>query len=425
MKDWDVSILPAVRVSDRTTPEIRAYMSHDGLIVVSAEQNGKNFNIGTWETKAGIVLFIRPALHDIKGRFIFHFDFFDGKEVCIGQKEWIYEVITTGLTSSKLLDGCWIDLYHWSEDEGRWFNKALKELTEEDWKDQIRSMARVGIRGIVIQNLFYINEYVGTNSLTLENYHGEAFYPSELYPGRYDIRAKDVLRAILEAADECGMHVLIGVGLFAWFDFSAVSLEWHKRVARELFDMYGHHSSFYGYYVSEEIPGSLYDDFDHVDNGRWKEIASFFQEFKAYVNGLSPTKPVALAPNNIRFHEYETEWCKILENIDILLPFAFARDMENLNINEISDICSKSKTHFWVDMEIFQNPFDNGLIPKQIDELIGEIRIYDNVEQIYGYEYTGHLNHPECPHDLGGKVSKELYSRYQEYFDKTISTTGL
>jgi outer membrane protein OmpA-like peptidoglycan-associated protein len=68
-------------------------------------------------------------------------------------------------------------------------------------------MARAGIRGVVIQELFYIHEYVGTNNLTLENYYGQAFYPSGLYPGRFDILAKDALHAILQAADECGMHV--------------------------------------------------------------------------------------------------------------------------------------------------------------------------------------------------------------------------
>jgi hypothetical protein len=416
MYQCDVSILPAVRASDRTTPEIRAYLNQDGFVKISAELEGGSIDIGEWELKAGIASSIRPKLTDIRGGFVFRFDFFDPVGNPVGRREWPYEVIPTGLASTTLLDGCWIDMYHWSEDEGRWFNKALRELTEEDWRDQIRSMGRAGIRGAVIQNLFYIDEYVGTNSLTLENYHGEAFYPSKLYDRRFDIRAKGVLEAVLDAADECGMHVLLGVGLFAWFDFSPVSLEWHKRVARELFDMYGHHRSFYGYYVSEEIPGSLYDDFSHIDNGRGTEGAAFFREFKAYVNGFSPTKPVAFAPNNIRFHEYEAEWLEILRNIDILLPFAFARDMENLNIRQISDICNRSSTHFWVDMEIFQNVLNEGLIPKSIGELVREIRIYDDVEQIYGYEYTGHLNDPDCPRDLGGKAAKELYSRYLEYY---------
>jgi len=417
MIDFDISVIPAVRVSDKTTPEIRAYLYCDGYLTVSAEQDGKTTRIGTWELKAGTVKSIYTTFRDIRGMFNLCFDFSDKNGNHIGTKEWMYEVIPSGLPSTTLIDGCWVDLYHWDEKEGRWFNKALRKLTEEDWKEQIRSMSRVGIRGVVIQNMFYSNEYVGKNNLTLENYNGLAFYPSKLYPYRFDIAARDVLSAILEAADECNMHVLVGVGLFAWFDFSPISLEWHKRVAKELFDMYGHHKSFYGYYVSEEIPGSLYDDWPEIRH-RWTEIADFFREFKAYVNSLTPTKPVALAPNNIRFHEFEAEWSEILKNIDILLPFAFARDLENLNIKEIAAICKKSSTHFWVDMEMFKFPLDNGLIPKDIDELLKEIRIYDELEQIYGYEYTGHMNAPDCPHDLGGNAAKVLYTSYQEYYNK-------
>ena len=417
MKDFDISILPAIRISDKTVPEIRAYLRYDGLLTVFAQQKDRMEKIGTWELKAGEVKFIYTTFHDIRGVFTLKFEFTDRSGNRIGSREWMYEVIPTGIKSSTLIDGCWIDLYHWDENEGRWFNKALRELTEEDWKEQIRSMSRIGIRGVVIQNLFYINEYVGINKLTLENYYGKAFYPSKLYPYRFDIRAKNVVSAILEAADECNMHVLMGVGLFAWFDFSAISLEWHKRVAKELYDMYGHHNSFYGYYISEEIPGSLYDDWPPIRD-RWVEIVTFFRKFKAYVNKFSPTKPVALAPNNIRFHEFEAEWSEILNNIDILLPFAFARDLEHLNIKEISDICQKSSTHFWVDMEIFKNPFNNGLVPKEIDELIREIRIYDDVEQIYGYEYTGLLNDPNCPHDLGGEAAKKTYMEYLGYYKK-------
>jgi hypothetical protein len=52
------------------------------------------------------------------------------------------------------------------------------------------------------------------------------------------IKAKDSLEAILSEADKQGMNVFLGVGLFAWFDFSSTSLEWHKEVAKELWDMY-------------------------------------------------------------------------------------------------------------------------------------------------------------------------------------------
>ena len=63
--------------------------------------------------------------------------------------------------------------------------------------------------------------------------------------------------------DECdrlGMHVLPGVGTYAFFDFTPASLEWHKQVAAELWERYGHHPSFYGWYISDEKDGGLGTD---------------------------------------------------------------------------------------------------------------------------------------------------------------------
>ncbi len=248
--------------------------------------------------------------------------------------------------------------------------------------------------------------------MTAESYRGRALYPSELHPERYPLTCFDPVAAILEAADECQMTVFLGVGLFAWFDFSAESLWWHKRVTRELFDRYGHHHSLYGWYISEEMFGSLYDEWEHLPNEAYKDIVRFFLEYKAFVRNLTPTKPIALAPNNIRFHEFAGEWGEILPNIDILIPFAFARDPENLNVAEIQKICDLAGAHFWVDMEMFAFPIDDGLVPKSIDELLTEVRSYDAVEQIFGYQFTGIMNFPESQHNLGGSPAKKLYADY-------------
>ncbi|MGB9809451.1 MAG: DUF4434 domain-containing protein, partial [Caldanaerobacter sp.] len=247
-----------------------------------------------------------------------------------------------------------------------------------------------------------------------------AFYPSKIYPERFDIAAKDPVEAILSAADECEMNVFLGVGLFAWFDFSEESLKWHKRVTEELFEMYGHHKSLYGWYISEEMFGSLYYEYPYLKGSDYKNIVNFFEDYTSFVRKLTPTKPVALAPNNIRFHEFEKEWKEILVNVDILIPFAFARDPEHLNIKEISDICNSCGTHFWVDMEMFAWPLDNGLVPKSTEELIKEIRMYDDVEQIYGYQCTGIMNSPDFKYELGGEKTRELYTGYYEYYRSVI-----
>ena len=68
------------------------------------------------------------------------------------------------------------------------------------------------------------------------------------------LRRKILLRQYSEA-DKLNISVMLK-GLFAYFDFTSESLEWHKRVAKELWDKYGHHPSFYAFYVPEER-GSL------------------------------------------------------------------------------------------------------------------------------------------------------------------------
>lgn len=420
-----VTIIPAFRISTNLKPEVRAFSDQQSDFVINIIKNKKVIRCLRNELKeASKEISIYLDLQDIVGDIEVEFSFFDLSGKQISTKKINYEIIDSGCNSTTLIDGCWVSIYHWSETEARLFNPDLKNLSNEDWKEQIFAMNRVGIKGIVIQNVFESDKYVNQHDMTIETYVGEAYYPSRLYKGRCPITAEDPLEAILEAADEVGMNVLLGVGLYAWFDFSNESLKWHEEVTKELNSLYGHHDSLYGWYISEEMFGSFYYDYPPVPDEKYKEIVKFFREYKAFARDLTPTKPVALAPNNIRFHEYEKEWKEVLVNIDILIPFAFARDPENMNIDEIADICKACGTHFWVDMEMFVSPFDNGLMPKPYDELIKEIRTYDKLEQIYGYQFTGLMNSPESKYNLGGQKAKKLYDEYLKYHKEVTNFEG-
>jgi hypothetical protein len=412
-----VTIIPAYRVSTKVQPEVRLFCCEKSELKLDIIKHGevlRSFNYQLFE--AGKEINIFPDLSGIVGDIILEFNFYQADGNIFEKKSRIYQIIDSQCNSTTLLDGCWVSLYHWSEDEARWFNKDLKKLTNEDWKEQIYAMDKAGIKGIVIQNVFDSDKYVHQHDMTALDYTGKAFYPSKLFEDRVPLTADDSIEAILSAADEVNMNVLLGVGLYAWFDFSDESLKWHKEVTKELYAFYGHHQSLYCWYISEEMFGSLYYDYPPVPDEKYKDIVKFFKEYKTFVQQLTPTKPVALAPNNIRFHEYEKEWKEILVNIDILIPFAFARDLDNLNIKEIAQICKSCGTHFWVDLEIFEFPLDNGLVPKTCEELIKEIRIYDDVEQIYGYQYTGIMNSPDNKFNLGGEKAKQLYKEYINYY---------
>ena len=413
-----VTIIPPHRSSCRTAVEVRLSSREAGQARLSVV-NGDNLLYTTIvdidPSRAQTVVTRR---FDEPGDLEIVVEFIDANGLVSTTYRQPYEVVDTPCRSTRQIDGCWVSLVHWSEDESRHFNTDLKKLGDEDWKDQIRAMNEVGIKSVLIQNVFDCNEYAGRHSLTVDNYPGLALYPSKLYPARYPLTSSDPLEAILQAADECEMSVFVGVGMFAWFDFCAESLEWHKRVTAELFEMYGHHPSLYSWYISEEMYGSLYDECDHIPSERYLEIVTFFREYKAFVNKLTPTKPVALAPNNIRFQEFEKEWGEILPHLDILIPFAFARDLENLNIRQIQAICDRAGSHFWVDMEMFAWPLDNGLVPKSFDELMAEIRIYDDVEQIFGYQFTGIMNSPESTFNLGGEDAKRLFVEYRKHYGR-------
>lgn len=421
LASYAVNLIPPHRASTRSAVEIRIWAGTAAACRVSVTLDGKPLRSAHLELSSTECFTVLTERIGAPGNVRFSFEFLDEVGDPVGRIDRPYEIVDSGVRSTRRIDGCWISVVHWSEEEARHFNTDLKCLSAEAWAGQIRAMNDVGIKSVLIQNVFDSDRYAGRHDMTPETYAGAALYPSRLYAARYPLACPDPLEAILAAADESGMTVFMGVGLFAWFDFSSASLEWHKRVTAELQDRYGHHPSLYGWYVSEEMFGSLYDEWPDLPTEAYRDIARFFRDYWTFVQALTPTKPVALAPNNIRFHEFAREWGEILPYIDVLIPFAFARDRENLNIAQIQAICDRAGTHLWVDMEMFDFPLDNGLVPKAIDALVREIADYDDVEQIFGYQFTGLMNTPDSPFDLGGRRSKDLYAAYARHVESLRS----
>ena len=123
-----------------------------------------------------------------------------------------YEIVQSEVHSTCLLDGCWISIRHWSPTESRCFKDGLEMMTDEDWRQHVFSMHKLGITTVLIQNVFDSVYYVNQHDMTADTYDGVAFYDSKLAPRRPGMLEKDPLEAILSAADECGMAVFPGVG---------------------------------------------------------------------------------------------------------------------------------------------------------------------------------------------------------------------
>ena len=336
------------------------------------------------------------------------------------------QVIAARSRSIGLINGAWSGFYMWGN-EGLLWNDELIKMNETQWRELVRAMHEIGMNIIVIQEVFRNREHVGAHNMEKDGYHGKAFYPSALFPGRMDIKTKDPLEVVLSEADRRGMYVFVPVGLYAWFDFTEGSLQWHKKVADELWQRYGHHPSFYGWYVSEEIHGALSpnDKDKEIMDRRHKEIVHFFKEFQAHVRALAPDKPVMLASNCHRIDKGLDVYPKLLPYIDILTPFGFHRMPQGDMSGEeaavlLQKLCDKAGAHFWLDLETFLFGEHGELYPRPIEGLLSDLQRFPNFEKILCFQFSGLFNAPWMSRKPGGEATVKLYRDYKDYYDKKI-----
>jgi hypothetical protein len=332
------------------------------------------------------------------------------------------KIIDSNIRSTQQIDGAWVGLYHWSETEGKMWNPDIKKMTDSQWKELVNSMHNIQMNILVIQESFRNEKYVDKHQIEQEGYKGKAFYPSKIYPDRMSITSNDPMEAILSEADKLNMNVFIGVGMYAWFDFTNASFEWHKKIAQELWERYGHHTSFYGWYISEENSGGLdaYSSNNEELDRRQKNIVAFFKDFKTFISGLTPDKPVMLATSSYDVPKGEKTYPELLKYLDIICPFGFARMPEgDLSGEEaakrLQKLCDTAQAHLWFDLEAFLFHKEGYLYPRPINEIIHDLTLFDNFEEILCYQYPGVFNNPNMSICIGEKSTIQLYLDYQHY----------
>lgn len=333
------------------------------------------------------------------------------------------EIISSATRSTKTIGGAWISFYHWSEKEGKMWNPTIRQLTDRQWQEMMASMHKLGMNVVVIQESFRNQANVGKHDMENTGYTGKAYYPSKLFPARMPIRAKDPIEDVLATGDRLGMHVFMGVGMYAWFDYTPGSLQWHKKVAKELWDRYGHHPSFYGFYVSEEGMGSL-DCFETDTTKqpmRRRQVLDFFKDFTPFCHQLAPDKPVMFAPNGWGVGRAGNAYAELLTNVDIITPFAFARmpkgDLTGTEaINLLQQFCNQANSHLWLDLEAFLfNDKEGYLYPRPMEQIKSDLDQFSSFEKVICYQYPGVFNDPHASVRVGEPSTVKLFLDYQHY----------
>ncbi len=324
-------------------------------------------------------------------------------------------ILMSDIRSTRRVDGAWCSFNLPEMSEGLIYDPVLRQKTNEQWAEMLRGMHGIGMDILVVQESVHWHRHNPDGQLryAADDLRARAFYPSALFTNRMPMAASDPIEAVFAEGDRLDMHVFAGVGLFAWFDFTPASLAWHKRVADELWERYGHHASFYGWYISEEKNGSLGNAVER------EQIVAFFRDFTPYVRRLAPDKPVMLAPNCYNVRGAEEAYRKLLPNVDILCPFAFHR-MPQGQTGEaaatlLQSLCDETGAHLWLDMEVFLFNRQGALIPRPIGGLVSDLLRFPNFEKIICYQYPGLLTAPEASIKPGGEAAVKLYEDYRRY----------
>ena len=144
------------------------------------------------------------------------------------------------------------------------------------------------------------------------------------------------------------------------------------------------------------------------------------KEFKAYCNALAPDKPIMLATNSFEVPNGMDTYPALMEHLDILCPFGFARmpdgDLTGKEAaNMLQKVCDEAKAHLWFDLEVFLFNPDNSLYPRPVEEIIRDLNLFDNFEKILCYQFPGVFNDPKMSIRVGEARTIDLFNGYMKY----------
>jgi chitodextrinase len=251
-------------------------------------------------------------------------------------------------------------------------------------------------------------------------------YPTSL-PGWHQGTATDVVGGALTAADARVMSVYVGLQTNPdWFRKHADDATWlsgqatiANQIADEIWQRYGSHSSFAGWYLPFEV-----DNFYFTTTTSWDNLVSFFQTVMNHVHTLSPGKPIITSPffnasGGQTTSQWQTMWTNILQRstVDVIalqdgvgvghatagqLPPWFAATKNAIN-------AGRPATQLWADTETLNLDLKSAAINDVVTDMQA---VQPYVSNYLSFSY----NHYDSPN----QVANEYDWTYRDYLTNGV-----
>lgn len=313
----------------------------------------------------------------------------------------------------KQIVGTWMEFWHHHLPEGKYWNPIVRNFSAEQWEAKVDEMASIGMKYIVLMD----------TAIVYEGY-SESYFETDIFPFA-EMACKDPMGTLLNAADKNGMKVFVSCGFYGlWHNTvdnmtSPIVTERAFKAMQQLFEQYGHHESFYGWYFPDETCIEGYFD---------EYFINYVNAYSAHAHKIAPNTKTLIAPYGTNKLIADDKYVEQLKSLDVDIiayqdeigvrkskPEDTAEYYKNLR--RAHDLAGKAA--LWADMEVFEfegDVYKSALIPAKWERVERQIEsIAPYVDEILIYQYIGMFNKPGTIAYCGHIDSIDYYGDLAKY----------
>ena len=309
------------------------------------------------------------------------------------------------------IDGTWFEFYHHSQVEGTYWNPACRAFTEDQWREKLTEIRDLGMEYVVLM----------CTSLCYSD-RGESYFPGGPFPFPEEMACKDPMGVLFRQCDALGLKLFVSCGFYGdWTRArdNMVSPQVRQRAygaMEELYALYGGHSSFYGWYLPDEIG---------IDGHFPEFFLDYVNAYRAKIRTLTPHKPLLIAPYGVARITADEAYAGQLSRLDCdFIAYQDGVGIQNGGADKTGEYFRRlRRAHdlaggpaLWADVELFRfegAPYRSPLLPASPDRVAEQLAaVGPYVDKILVYQYQGMVNRPGssayCGHPEGA-LSRALW----------------
>jgi hypothetical protein len=228
----------------------------------------------------------------------------------------------------------------------------------------------------------------------------------------------------LTLADKYNMQFYFGMydsGKYWIEGFYQKEIDLNLRLIDEVWAKYGHHKSFKGWYLSQEISRrtkNMSKVYAEVGKHAKEVSGNLTTLISPYIHGIK-TDQVMSGDKPLSVKEHEEEWDEILNNISGAVDILAFQDGQ-VDYHELYDylvvnkeLADKYKMSCWTNVESFDRDMPIRFLPIKWEKLLLKLELARKaeMENVITFEFS-HFMSPNSAYLQAG----HLYDRYIEHF---------